>query len=109
MMKVLGAAATRFIGARAALWLRVRSDRVTGVDILNDYCGPALKVVRAPVAPTAMIEIREQALGRLAGKIMCPIQMGDVTKTFADLRKLNSVRGYRAILLPVGGIPRFVQ
>jgi UDP-glucuronate 4-epimerase len=62
-----------------------------------------------PVALMAMIEILEQALGRPAQKIMRPMQMGDVTETFADIRKLNSLCGYKPTTPLAEGIPRFVQ
>jgi UDP-glucuronate 4-epimerase len=37
------------------------------------------------------------------------MQMGDVTETFADISKLNSLCGYRPTRPLAEGIPRFVQ
>jgi len=61
-----------------------------------------------PVGLMRMIEILEQALGMTAEKVMRPMQPGDVTETFADISRLQTLCGYAPKVTLEEGIPRFV-
>jgi UDP-glucuronate 4-epimerase len=62
-----------------------------------------------PVGLMDMISILEKALGREAVKIMRPMQLGDVTATYADVSKLQALTGYDPKVELGEGIPRFVE
>jgi len=62
-----------------------------------------------PVGLLAMIETLERAIGIEARKIYRPMQLGDVTATYADIRKLASLCGYAPKISLEIGIPRFVE
>lgn len=62
-----------------------------------------------PVGLMAMIEALETALGRTAGKIMRPMQPGDVTATFADISKLHALIGYHPRVMLEEGLARFAR
>ena len=49
----------------------------------------------SPVRLLDMIETLEKALGRTAEKVMLPMQAGDVTRTYADVTKLQRDYGYK--------------
>jgi nucleoside-diphosphate-sugar epimerase len=59
--------------------------------------------------PEVVVEFAAQAGVRSAQKIMRPMQTGEITETFADTGKLNSLCGYRPALPLAEGVPRFVQ
>jgi UDP-glucuronate 4-epimerase len=62
-----------------------------------------------PVGLLRMIEFLELALGRSAIKIMRPMQAGDVTSTFADVSRLESLTGYRPKVMLEDGLLKFVE
>jgi UDP-glucuronate 4-epimerase len=62
-----------------------------------------------PVGLMDMIAVLEGALGREAVKRMRPMQAGDVTATFADIRRLNALCGYSPKVTLEQGLPRFVE
>jgi UDP-glucuronate 4-epimerase len=62
-----------------------------------------------PVGLMTMIEALEAALGRKAGKIMRPMQPGDVTATYADVSKLNALTGYHPQVMLEDGLERFAR
>ena len=62
-----------------------------------------------PVELLRMIEVLEGALGRKAEKILKPMQPGDVTATWADVRKLKALTGYAPKVRIEEGLPRFVD
>jgi UDP-glucuronate 4-epimerase len=62
-----------------------------------------------PVGLMTMISILEEALGQEAKKIYRPMQPGDVTTTFADIRKLKALSGYEPKIPLEVGIPKFVE
>ena len=62
-----------------------------------------------PVALLDMIETLETALGVTAQKILCPMQPGDVTATYADITKLNALTGYQPKVLLKDGLERFAD
>ena len=62
-----------------------------------------------PVGLMDMIAVLERALGREAVKRMRPMQAGDVTATFADIRRLNALCGYSPKVTLEQGLPRFVE
>ena len=56
-----------------------------------------------PIGLMTMIEELQQAIGIKAELVMRPMQAGDVTATFADIRRLNALTGYRPrVMLPQG-------
>ncbi len=61
-----------------------------------------------PVGLMDMISTLERALGRDAIKIMKPMQPGDVTATYADVSKLNTLTGYAPKVDLAEGLERFV-
>lgn len=63
----------------------------------------------SPVRLMDMIETLEGALGLTAEKIMLPMQPGDVTRTFADTKKLEADYGYKATTRLEDGLPRFAD
>jgi len=62
-----------------------------------------------PIGLMEMIQILEKELGREAVKIMRPMQPGDVTATFADVSKLNTLTGYVPQVSLADGIAKFVE
>ena len=62
-----------------------------------------------PVGLMDMIAELERALGREAVKRMRPMQPGDVTATFADIRRLNALCGYSPKVTLAQGLPKFVE
>ena len=62
-----------------------------------------------PVGLMDMIGVLEHALGRQAIKRMRPMQAGDVTATFADIRRLNALSGYHPQVTLEEGLPKFVE
>jgi len=62
-----------------------------------------------PIGLMAMIEALENALGRKAEKVMRPMQPGDVTATFADISKLQSLTGYHPQVMLEDGLQRFAR
>jgi UDP-glucuronate 4-epimerase len=62
-----------------------------------------------PVGLMRMIEVLEQALGRTAQKSFLPMQPGDVTATYADISRLNSLTGYQPKVTLEEGLPQFVD
>ena len=63
----------------------------------------------SPVGLMEMISTLENALGVEADKIMRPMQLGDVTATYADVSKLNALTGYKPKATLAEGLPRFVK
>jgi UDP-glucuronate 4-epimerase len=62
-----------------------------------------------PVGLMTMIETLEAALGREAVKVMRPMQLGDVTATYADISALHALTGYQPKVMLAEGIGRFVE
>jgi UDP-glucuronate 4-epimerase len=62
-----------------------------------------------PVGLMEMISTLETALGVEAVKVMRPMQLGDVTATFADIGKLNALTGYKPKVKLAEGLRRFVE
>ncbi len=62
-----------------------------------------------PVGLMDMISTLEAALGVEAVKIMCPMQPGDVTATFANIDKLQALTGYKPRIKLAEGLGRFVE
>lgn len=62
-----------------------------------------------PVGLMRMIEILEQALHRPALKRFVPMQLGDVSATYADISKLHALCGYQPKVTLEEGLPRFVE
>ncbi|KAK0332567.1 hypothetical protein LTR94_024329, partial [Friedmanniomyces endolithicus] len=62
-----------------------------------------------PVGLMDMISALETALGVEAGKIMRPMQPGDVTATYADVSKLNALTGYHPDIHLKDGLEKFVK
>ena len=62
-----------------------------------------------PVGLMEMIETLERAIGREAIKVMCPMQPGDVTATYADVSRLRELTGYRPKVMLEEGLTRFAQ
>jgi UDP-glucuronate 4-epimerase len=62
-----------------------------------------------PVGLMDMIASLEAALGQTAEKIMRPMQPGDVTATFADIRKLNAKIGYKPKVMLDEGLARYAR
>lgn len=56
-----------------------------------------------------MIELIEQACGRTAEKILCPMQPGDVRDTFADISAIQRDLGFAPTTRIDEGVPRFVE
>jgi UDP-glucuronate 4-epimerase len=62
-----------------------------------------------PVKLTAFIEAIENKLKMKAEKIMMPLQMGDVLKTYADISTLKSKLGYNPATSIQEGVNNFVD
>jgi UDP-glucuronate 4-epimerase len=62
-----------------------------------------------PVALLQYIEVLEQCLGRKAEKNFLPMQLGDVTDTWADVEALALDVGYRPCTELSVGVRRFVE
>lgn len=62
-----------------------------------------------PVGLMEMIETLEKAIGREAVKIMRPMQLGDVTATYADVSKLHALTGYKPKVMLAEGLQRFAN
>lgn len=62
-----------------------------------------------PVGLMEMIETLEKAIGREAVKAMRPMQLGDVTATYADVSKLNALTGYQPKVMLAEGLQRFAD
>ncbi len=62
-----------------------------------------------PTELTRFIEVLEKAIGIQARKKLLPIQMGDVTDTFADVDSLKKLIGFCPSTPIEVGIERFVQ
>ena len=62
-----------------------------------------------PVKLMDFISTLEKELGREAGKIMMPMQPGDVYQTYADTSKLESEIGYKPSTTLQQGISEFVK
>lgn len=62
-----------------------------------------------PVGLMEMIETLEDAIGMKAGKVMRPMQPGDVTATYADVSKLNALTGYKPKVMLAEGLERFAE
>lgn len=56
-----------------------------------------------------MITTLENAIGRIAIKTMKPMQLGDVTSTFANISKINVLTGYKPKVMIDEGVPKFVS
>lgn len=63
----------------------------------------------SPVKLMDMISALESALGMTAEKIMLPMQAGDVTRTYADVSKLERVYGYKPGVRLEEGLGRFAD
>lgn len=63
----------------------------------------------SPVRLMDMIETLERALGVTAEKIMMPMQPGDVTRTYADTRRLEADYGYKPSIRLEEGLPKFAD
>ena len=63
----------------------------------------------SPVRLMDMIETLERALGVTAEKIMMPMQPGDVTRTYADTRRLEADYGYKPSIRLDEGLPKFAD
>lgn len=55
------------------------------------------------------IEAIEKACGKKAEKVMLPMQLGDVKRTFADIDSLSNQTGYKPTTKIQQGINKFVQ
>jgi UDP-glucuronate 4-epimerase len=62
-----------------------------------------------PVGLMDMIETLEKAIGKEAVKIMRPMQLGDVTATYADVSKLHALTGYKPKVMLAEGLQRFAD
>ena len=62
-----------------------------------------------PVGLMEMISTLEAALGKQAIKVMRPMQPGDVTATYADIRRIHALSGYQPKVRLAEGIGRFVR
>ena len=62
-----------------------------------------------PVGLMDMIGTLERALGQKAKKIFRPMQPGDVTATYADVSRLNTLCGYDPKVPLEEGLPRFID
>ena len=60
-----------------------------------------------PVGLMEMIETLEKAIGREAVKVMRPMQLGDVTATYADVSKLHALTGYKPKVMLAEGLEKF--
>ncbi len=60
-----------------------------------------------PVGLMEMIEMLEKAIGHEAIKVMRPMQLGDVTATYADVSKLHALTGYKPKVMLAEGLEKF--
>jgi UDP-glucuronate 4-epimerase len=63
----------------------------------------------SPVALSRYIEVLEACLGQKAERNMLPLQLGDVTDTFADVSDLEAAVGYRPSTTVENGVRAFVD
>jgi UDP-glucuronate 4-epimerase len=56
-----------------------------------------------------MVETLEEAIGKKAKLKKMPMQLGDVNRTFADVRKAKAMLGYNPKMDFSEGIRRFVD
>ncbi len=63
----------------------------------------------SPVKLMEFISILEEHTGRQAKKIMKPMQPGDVLRTYADTRKIESVHGFKPSTDLRTGLKKFVE
>lgn len=61
-----------------------------------------------PVKLMRFIEEIEKATNKTAGKIMMPMQPGDVSQTWADVNKLQEAYGYNPVFTVEEGVRNFV-
>jgi UDP-glucuronate 4-epimerase len=64
---------------------------------------------QTPVPLMRYIEVLEQSLGKKAVKNLLPMQMGDLTDTWADVEALASEVGYRPSTALETGVKHFVE
>lgn len=62
-----------------------------------------------PIALLYLIQLLEQALGKIALKEMLPMQSGEVTETFADIEKSKKMLGFCPSVPLEEGILRFIE
>ena len=62
-----------------------------------------------PVELKKMISILENVIGKKANKIMLPMQLGDVKRTFADINKSKKLLGYMPTMDIEKGLLNFVN
>lgn len=62
-----------------------------------------------PVKLMRFIEEIEKATNKTAGKIMMPMQPGDVSQTWADVNKLQEAYGYDPVFTVEQGVKNFVE
>ena len=62
-----------------------------------------------PIGLMEMIETLERAIGCDAIKIMRPMQLGDVTATYADVSRLHALTGYKPRVMLEEGLSRFAD
>ena len=62
-----------------------------------------------PVKLMDFIETLENALGKKAKKVFCPMQQGDVYKTFADVTSLKENFNYAPATSIQKGITEFIK
>lgn len=62
-----------------------------------------------PVKLADYISVIEKCLGRTAGKILLPLQPGDVPDTYADVEELSRDTGYHPTTSVEEGVSRFVD
>jgi len=62
-----------------------------------------------PVALSHFIELIEQALGKKAIRNLLPMQDGDVAETYADVKALSAVTGFKPATTIEDGIDQFVR
>jgi UDP-glucuronate 4-epimerase len=63
---------------------------------------------RNPVEITEVVRLLEEAIGRPAAKVLEPLQLGDVTATYADVGSLEAAVDFRPDTPIKEGIARFV-
>jgi len=63
---------------------------------------------RNPIEITEVVRLLEEAIGRPAVKVLEPLQLGDVTATYADVSSLQAAVDFRPDTPIKEGIARFV-